>query len=57
MRAISEDFRKIGVTAMSAGMIGLIITGNSISIDEAVQVWVCGVSFWTFALILILKGD
>jgi len=55
--AIIEDFRKIGVTAMSAGLVGLIITGDTITVDEASVILMSGVAFWSFAMIMISRGE
>jgi len=57
MKAVSEDFRKVGVTATSAGLVGLIITGDTITADEAIVVLMVGIFFWSFALVLISRGE
>jgi len=50
--AIGEDFRKVATVGISAGIIGLIVSGNVITSDEALLVigislalWVQGVRF------------
>jgi len=55
--AIIEDFRKIGVTATSAGLVGLIITGDTITVDEASVILMSGAAFWSFAMIMISRGE
>jgi len=57
LHAVSEDFRKIGVTAMSAGLIGLIITGNTVTVDDATNIWLCGAFYWAAGLFFTPKGD
>jgi len=55
--AIIEDFRKIGVTAVSAGLVGLIITGDTITVDEASVILMSGAALWSFAMIMISRGE
>jgi len=57
LHAVSEDFRKIGVTAMSAGLVGLIITGNTVTVDDATNIWLCGAFYWVSGLFLAPKGE
>jgi len=55
--AIIEDFRKVGVTAVSAGLVGLIITGDTITVDEASVILMSGVALWSFAMMMISRGE
>jgi len=57
MKAVTEDFRKVGVTASSAGLVGLIITGDTITVTEAIVLLMLGIFFWVFAMILLSKGE
>lgn len=44
--AIGDDLRKVGVTSVSVGIVGVIVTGDTITSDEALSVVLLGVILW-----------
>jgi len=50
--ALGEDFRKVGVTGVSAGLIGLVVSGDSITPGEAAFIAFIGLMFWIYGTFL-----
>lgn len=52
MIAIGEDLRKVAVNAISVGIVGVVVTGDTITADEALLVLLGGVILWLTGVIL-----
>ncbi|ABO42223.1 TPA: permease [Vibrio cholerae] len=50
--AIGEDLRKVAVTAIGVGIVGLAVSGDTITVKEAGLVLVIGVILWIYGIIL-----
>ncbi|HFZ8522848.1 hypothetical protein ACSZNZ_18005 [Aeromonas caviae] len=55
--AIGDDLRKVGVNALSVGIIGVVVTGDTITGDEALLVLLGGVILWLTGVILTGMGN
>jgi len=44
--AIGEDFRRVATVGISAGIIGLIVSGNVITLEEALLLIGVSLAFW-----------
>jgi hypothetical protein len=55
--AIGDDPRKVGVNALSVGIIGVVVTGDTITGDEALLVLLGGVILWLTGVILTGMGN
>ncbi|HAS6415331.1 TPA: permease [Vibrio vulnificus] len=52
MSAIGEDLRKIATTSIGAGIIGLAVSGDTVTTKEAALVLGCGAILWTYGIVL-----
>jgi len=52
LAALGEDFRKLGVTGVGAGLVGLVVSGDSITPSEAVFIAFVGLAFWIYGTFL-----
>lgn len=57
LAAIGEDFRKLGITAASVGIIGLAVAGDTITEDEAALILAVGFILWLYGIILTKVGN
>lgn len=48
--AIGEDLRKVAVTAIGVGIVGLAVSGDTITVEEAGLVLVIGVILWIYGI-------
>ncbi len=55
--AIGDDLRKVGVTSGSVGIVGVIVTGDTITSDEALSVVLLGVILWLTGVVLTGVGN
>jgi hypothetical protein len=55
--AIGDDLRKVGVNALSVGIVGVVVTGDTITGDEALLVLLGGVILWLTGVILTGMGN
>lgn len=57
LMAIGDDLRKVGVNALSVGIVGVVVTGDTITGDEALLVLLGGVILWLTGVILTGMGN
>ena len=57
LMAIGDDRRKVGVNALSVGIVGVVVTGDTITGDEALLVLLGGVILWLTGVILTGMGN
>ena len=57
LMAIGDDLRKVGVNALSVGIVGVIVTGDTITGNEALLVLLGGVILWLTGVILTGMGN
>lgn len=50
--AIGEDLRKIAVTAIGVGIVGLAVSGDTVTVPEASLVLALGLILWIYGIIL-----
>lgn len=55
--AIGDDLRKVGVNALSVGIVGVLVTGDTITGGEALFVLMIGVILWLTGVILTGVGN
>lgn len=55
--AIGDDLRKVGVNALSVGIVGVVVTGDTITGDEALSVVIIGVILWLTGVLLTGMGN
>jgi len=49
---IGEDLRKIAVTATGVGIVGLAVSGDTITVTEGGLVMVIGIVLWVYGIVL-----
>ncbi len=52
LKAIGEDMRAIGKTAIGVGLVALIVSGDTISNGEALLVFVAGLVVWFYGILI-----
>jgi polyferredoxin len=52
LAAIGEDIRKVAVTAIGVGLVGIVITSDIVSPWEGVFVLFCGIVLWIYGIII-----
>ena len=57
LMTIGDDLRKVGVNALSVGIVGVVVTGDTITGDEALLVLLGGVILWLTGVILTGMGN
>ncbi|MBS9424214.1 permease [Photorhabdus caribbeanensis] len=50
--SIGEDLRKVSVTAIGVGIVGLTVSKGNITTSEATVVLVVGIILWIYGIIL-----
>lgn len=50
--AIGDDVRKVAITAISVGIVGCVVTSDTISTTEALIVLGLGIILWVYGVIL-----
>lgn len=50
LTAIGEDLRKVAVTAVGVGIVGLAVSGDTITVKEASLVLISGVILWVYGV-------
>jgi len=51
LKAIADDVRKIAVTAMGVGIVGLVVSGDTVKFEEALLVLCIGAFLWIAGII------
>lgn len=49
--ATAEDLRKVAVTAMGVGIVGLVVSGDTVKLGEALLVFWIGALLWISGII------
>jgi len=55
--AIGEDLRKIATVGLSAGIIGLVVSGNVITFKEAIILIDISLAFWAQGFLFTEKSN
>ncbi|MCG8437963.1 MAG: permease [Pseudomonadales bacterium] len=51
LKAIADDVRKVAVTAMGVGIVGLVVSGDTVKFEEALLVFCIGAFLWLAGII------